>query len=106
MKIANRQHFEQQYDITTSPQQLHTPTIIGDSNHNHYHFTTNNGEYECNCDNFTKVFPDMKERCSAKAVFINYPETPHKADDPTKVDPMEEINQECYIKFYTKKIEK
>ena len=97
MKIANRPADEQLYDATTPTQ--YPPTMIGDANHNHYHFTTNDGEYECSCQNFTKVFPEMKERCSPRAIFLNYPETPHESNDPTKVDAMAEINQECYIGF-------
>ena len=105
MKISNRPINEEQYDATTQLQQYHTPDIAK-ADHRNYHFTVNDGEYECDCVNFTQVFPDMKSQCSPKAIFLNYPETPHQHDDPTKIDREAEINEECYKKFNTKQTTK
>ena len=100
MKISHNPVNEQQYDISPTQQPYYTPSIPVDANHNHFHFKSNNGNYECDCRNFTQAFPDMKKRCSPKAVFLQYPEAPYQDDDQTKIDPEAEINQECYKNFH------
>ena len=91
MKIKNVPDDERKYD-STSTQPYYT---LDNHNHNHYHYLSS--EKNVDCDKFTLAFPSIKERCSAKSIFIQYPELPHKNGDPTQiVDPLAELNQQCY----------